>query len=175
MVDIYEPLPGETAMLYEMGMPVVETGDKFHVNVQQKVPLNMDRDNVTPGYLRDVRTLVVNAMHEQLDETDANATFVNEALADEQASPEAVKKALDLKFSESSMCREWRWFGWEMAIARRIGAWGTWSRHNARYGIGDAEWGELPAKRRQTVIADRVRYAKRIGILNKTGEPRSIR
>lgn len=105
-IDIYEPLPGETAMLYEMGMPVVETGDKFHVNVQQKVPLNMDRDNVTPGYLRDVRTLVVNAMHEQLDETDANATFVNEALADEQASPEAVKKALDLKFSEKRAIRD---------------------------------------------------------------------
>jgi hypothetical protein len=99
-VDIYEVLPGETAMLYEMGMPVVETGDKFHVDAQQKVPLNMDRDNVTPAYLRDVRTLVVNAMHAHLTEDDANATFVNEALADEAAAPEAVSKALDLKYGE---------------------------------------------------------------------------
>lgn len=76
---------------------------------------------------------------------------------------------------DSSRCREWRWFGWEMVIARRIGAWGTWSRHNARYGVGDAEWGELPTKRRQAVIADRVRYAKRVGILSETGEPRSVR
>src|SRR5512135_50355 len=105
-VDIYEVLPGETAMLYEMGMPVVETGDKFHVDVQQKVPLNMDRDNVTPAYLRDVRTLVVNAMHDQLDEADANATFVNEALADDQATPEAVKTALDLKFTEKHAIRD---------------------------------------------------------------------
>ena len=105
-VDIYEVLPGEIAMLYELGMPVVETGDKFHVNVGQKCPLNMERDNVTPGYLRDVRTLVVNAMHDQLDETDANATFVNEALADENASPEAITKALDLKFSEKRAIRD---------------------------------------------------------------------
>lgn len=105
-VDIYEVLPGETAMLYEMGMPVVETGDKFHVDVQQKVPLNMDRDNVTPGYLRDVRTLVVNAMHEQLDEADANATFVNEALGSENADPAAVTKALDLKFGEKRAIRD---------------------------------------------------------------------
>jgi hypothetical protein len=99
-VDIYEVLPGEIAMLYEMGMPVVETGDKFHVDVQQKTPLNMDRDNVTPGYLRDVRTIVVNAMHDKLTEDDGNATFVNEALADDHVAPEAASRALDLKFTK---------------------------------------------------------------------------
>ena len=106
IVSIYEPLPGETPMLYEMGIPVVETGDKWHVDVQQKVPLNMDRDNVTPAYLRDVRTYVVNAMHDQLTEDDANATFVNEALADGAASPEAVKKALDLKYGAKRAIRD---------------------------------------------------------------------
>lgn len=105
-IEIYETRPGETATLYELGMPVVETDDKFHVNVGQKVPLNMERDNVTPAYLRDVRTAVVNAMHEQLDEADANATFVNEAIADEQATPEAVKAALDLKFTEKHAIRD---------------------------------------------------------------------
>jgi hypothetical protein len=105
-IEVYEVLPGETAMLYELGMPVVETGDKFHVNVMQKVPLNMERDNVTPAYLRDVRTYVVNAMLDQLDEADANATFVNEALADEAASPEAVKRALVLKYGEKHAIRD---------------------------------------------------------------------
>jgi len=99
-VNIYEPLPGEPAMIYELGVPVVATGDKFHADVQQKTVLNMDRDNVTPGYLRDIRTLVVNAMHEQLTEAEGNATFVNEALGDENVKPEAVNKALDLKFTK---------------------------------------------------------------------------
>jgi len=100
MLNVYEVALGETAMLYEMGIPVVETGDKWHVDVQQKVPLNMDRDNVTPAYLRDVRTLVVNALHDRLTEDDAATTFVNEALADEDATPEAVKRALDLKYGQ---------------------------------------------------------------------------
>src|SRR5437870_4585900 len=39
-VSIFEPLPGEVPSLYEMGLPVVETGDKWQVNVGQKVPLN---------------------------------------------------------------------------------------------------------------------------------------
>lgn len=35
-VAILEVQAGETAMLYEMGLPIVETGDKWHVNVGQK-------------------------------------------------------------------------------------------------------------------------------------------
>ncbi|MBE3111235.1 MAG: hypothetical protein IMZ46_12115, partial [Acidobacteria bacterium] len=74
--------------------------DKWDVSIDQKTVLNMDRDNVTPGYLRDVRTYVVNAMHEQLTEDEGNATFVNEALADKNVNPEAANKALDLKFTK---------------------------------------------------------------------------
>jgi hypothetical protein len=99
-VHVYEALPGEPPMLHELGIPVVETGDKWDVSIDQKCPLTMDRSNVTPAYLRDVRTQVVNAMHVQLGVEDANATFLNEALADDQAVPEAVLRALDLKYGE---------------------------------------------------------------------------
>ncbi len=67
-LSIYEPLPGEVPSLYEMGLPIVETGDKWHVSVGQKVPLNRDRDNVRPPYLRAVRTLVLNEMKDRLQE-----------------------------------------------------------------------------------------------------------
>lgn len=43
-VHIYAVAENEVAHIYELGIPVVETGDAFHVDVQQKVPLNMDRD-----------------------------------------------------------------------------------------------------------------------------------
>ncbi|HSX23236.1 MAG TPA: hypothetical protein VLE97_10735 [Gaiellaceae bacterium] len=77
---------------------------------------------------------------------------------------------------DSSRCREWSWFGWEMAIARQIGAWQTWSRHNEDYGVGrDDDWGSLSARRRQALIAERTSHAKKIGILGEAGEPRSIR
>ena len=72
-VSIFEPLPGETPSLYEMGLPVVETGDKWHVNVGQKVPLNRDRDNVKPAYLQAVRVAVLNAAHDLLT-TEEEAT-----------------------------------------------------------------------------------------------------
>ena len=52
---LYPVLPGETAMLYEMGIPVVETGNKWHYDFGQKVPLTLDWENVQPSFLRQVR------------------------------------------------------------------------------------------------------------------------
>ena len=103
LVRVYEPAEGETAMLYEMGVPVVETGDRFHVDVQQKVPLNMDRDNVTPAYLRTIRVAVLNALHDRLDAGNSGDVWVREACSDERVSTEAVKTALTLRFGENAV------------------------------------------------------------------------
>lgn len=99
-IRVYEPLTGETPSLYEMGIPIVETSDRYHYEIGQKCPLNMDRDNVPPSFLRQLRTLVVNEMHEKLTEKDANATWVREATSDEDCAPEAVKKVMNLRFGE---------------------------------------------------------------------------
>src|SRR5262245_30418075 len=99
-VSLYEPLPGEVPSLYEMGLPVVETGDRWSVNVAQKVPLNRDRNNVRPAYLRAVRTLVLNEMHGRLTQEDANADWVRQAGSDPACSDEAIRKVLDLRFGE---------------------------------------------------------------------------
>lgn len=99
-VAVLEVQAGETATLYEMGLPIVETGDKWHVNVGQKVPLNRDRNNVTPAYLRAVRTLVLNEMYRRLEQADANETWVRQATSDPDCSHEAIKKVLDLRFGE---------------------------------------------------------------------------
>lgn len=97
-IRVYEPKPGETPSLYEMGIPIVETGDKWHVDIAQKVPLNTDRDNVRPAYLREVRTLVTNEMYKLLIAEDTTRTWTREALADERISDEAVVHLMDLAY-----------------------------------------------------------------------------
>ena len=99
-VDVYEVQKGETAFLYELGIPVVETGDTYHVDIQQKVLLNMDRDNVTPAYLRTVRTLVFNNTFNLLQEEDVNRTWARDAISDKKCTDEAVTKSLDLRFGK---------------------------------------------------------------------------
>jgi hypothetical protein len=100
-VEVYEVPPGQKAAIYEMGIPVVETDDRWHVNVMQKVPLNSDRDNVTPGYLQKVRTALLNEMHDRLKgEEEATETWVRAASADKDAKPEAVTKVMSERFGK---------------------------------------------------------------------------
>lgn len=100
-VNIYKVKEGKTAFIYEMGIPVVETGDTYHVDIQQKVPLNMDRDNVTPAYLKAVRTLVFNNTYDLLREEDVNRTWAREAISDKKCKDEAVTRSLDLRFGKN--------------------------------------------------------------------------
>ena len=100
-MSIYEALPGETPSLYEMGLPIVETGDKWHVNVGQKVPLNRDRDNVKPAYLQAVRVAVLNAAYDLLTtDEEATAGWCKLAGADPRCSDEAIKHLIRLRFGE---------------------------------------------------------------------------
>jgi hypothetical protein len=100
MVELFEPLPDETGMLYELGLPVVETGDRWHVNVLQKVPLTLDRENVPPAYLRRLRVEVLNQMHADITDADANQQWVREAASDANCAPEAITTVLDRRFGE---------------------------------------------------------------------------
>lgn len=95
-VDLHRPLDGETATIYELGIPVVTHDGAWHVDVGQKVPLNMDRDNVTPGYLRKLRTIMVDAAADLLTEAEAAKPWVAEGM--ERAKPEAVEKVLTQRF-----------------------------------------------------------------------------
>ena len=97
-VEVFEAK--EKGWIYEMGIPVVETDDKFDINIQQKVPLNMDRDNVTPSYLRTIRTEVLNHTINLLNEDDISTTWVKEAASDKRCKDEVIKKTMGLKFGE---------------------------------------------------------------------------
>lgn len=102
-VTLYVPEPGETAMIYEMGIPVVENGDTWHYDIAMKVPLNMDRDNVKPAYLRTLRTLVLNETYQVITADDANATWAKEAIEDPRVDPEAVKSVIEKRFGDKAV------------------------------------------------------------------------
>lgn len=105
-VDIYEPKPGEVPSLYEMGIPVVETNDRWHVDIQQKVPLNFDRDNVPPAYLRAVRTLVLNELHSKLTAEEVTAPWVRDAASSDKCSDQAITKVLSLRYGDQRVAAD---------------------------------------------------------------------
>lgn len=100
-LSIYRVLPGGTAMLYEMGIPVVEIRAKYHVSIGQKVPLNIDRDNVTPAYLKTIYVELLNHSQDMIGKEDANDDWVRKAASDPRCSDDAIKTVLDLRFGEN--------------------------------------------------------------------------
>ena len=103
LVRIIEPIDGEAPMLYELGIPVVTAGDiPWHIDVQQKLPLNMDRDGVTPAYLSRINALVLQHMEARLSTQDANATWVKDAIQrhGEDLPAAVVQRVIDLRFGE---------------------------------------------------------------------------
>ena len=94
-VEVIETWNGEQPMIYEMGIPVVENPTKYHINVQQKVPLNMERDAVTPAYSRKVCALVLNATRDLLSKEEASQPWVAEAMESDDIEAESVTKVLD--------------------------------------------------------------------------------
>lgn len=100
-VELHHRRKGETTMLYELGIPVVAIDGDFHVNVFQKVPLNTDRNNVRPAFLREMMAQTLNAMvASDLLATSAlaDATWVSKALEHHCIKPETVKRVMDLRF-----------------------------------------------------------------------------
>ena len=105
-VDIYETPEGMQPRIYEMGIPVVGTGDKYDIDVRQKIPLNMDRDNVTPSYLKKLRVIVFNEMHKEIDSEDANSTWIQEASASKDVTEEAFTSMMDNRFGKDRVVRD---------------------------------------------------------------------
>lgn len=105
-VQVFEPRGNEVPMLYELGIPVVPTGDQWHVSIAQKVPLNVDRDNVTPAYLRDVRRAVLDHCHGLLLAEDSGAKWIDDALSDEKVAPETVIAAMTARFGEKRVAHD---------------------------------------------------------------------
>ena len=98
---IHEVGPGQTAHLYEMGIPVVQIEGKFSVDIHQKVPMNMNRDNVKPAYMRKVNTAVMNATYDLLGADDVNESWVKDATEHKDIDREATVAFLNLKFGEN--------------------------------------------------------------------------
>ena len=102
-VRLYEPVGDEVPTIYEMGIPVVEYDGKYHADVQQKVPLTFERDNVTPAYLRELYVAIVNEAHDLLSATDASSTWVKAAVSDDRIEDAAVRAITVKRFGEKAV------------------------------------------------------------------------
>jgi len=104
-VSILEPVNGQ-AYLYEMGIPIVDIPDRWDVDVSQKIPLTMDRDNVPPRYLRRIRTEVVSNCHDLLMDSDVSEPWVREATSEKEIAPGAFRDITTRRLGKKLVIRD---------------------------------------------------------------------
>jgi hypothetical protein len=97
-IDIYEVAAGEVASIFELGIPVVETGDVFHYDVRQRVPLPINRNNVHPAFLRRLRGAVLDATADLLTPEQAANKGITDGIV--SAKPETRVAVISARFGE---------------------------------------------------------------------------
>ena len=90
----------EKTYLYEMGIPVCEIECEYSIDVQQKIPMGVDRETVSQAYLRDIFSEVLNSVYDELDEESSSQVWVREAMSDERISQDAVEAVIEKRFGD---------------------------------------------------------------------------
>ena len=91
------------AYLYELGIPVQPIDCKYSVNVNQKIPMNANRDSVKDSYLRDIYALVLNQTHNDLYEDEVSEGWVKVASEDDLVSDDAFKSLQKKRYGDKAV------------------------------------------------------------------------
>ncbi len=77
-IALVRTLPDETPTIYEMGIPAaaVEWGVPFHVDVQQRVLMNPNRDTVSSGYPLKLHVACLPVLLENMNEATLKKDWV---------------------------------------------------------------------------------------------------
>ena len=96
-VNLYKT---DKSYLYEMGIPVTEIECEWSIDVQQKIPLGVDRETIPQSYLRDLFSEVLNNTFDIINEDNSSQQWIREGMSDERVSKEAVDTILEKRFGE---------------------------------------------------------------------------
>ena len=100
-IHVHEPREGETPYLYEMGIPVVPCDLPWHVDIQQRLQQNWNRDNVHASLLEKVGVAVMNEAFDKIETPEqANELWARKATADPDCEKDAFNHSMDLRFSK---------------------------------------------------------------------------
>jgi hypothetical protein len=90
----------EINFLYEMGIPVVEIDCDYSIDVQQKIPMSVDRESVKPSYLKSVFAIVLNKVIDDVNEEKSSESWIRVGSGAKQILQETMQKLVKLRFGD---------------------------------------------------------------------------
>lgn len=92
-----------TAYIFEMGIPICEIDCDYSIDIQQKVPMSNDRDNVDAKYLKLVYGEVLNQVYTEISKEQSSDLWVRTATTSDRIISEAVKDIVQKRFGEKAL------------------------------------------------------------------------
>jgi hypothetical protein len=110
IVKVYECEVGsedyrEEPYIYCLGIPIVPAGGdlgRWHYDVQQRVPVNWERNNLPQSYVNAIKVAAINVGYARLDEEDAQKADVKVATADDRIEKEALEHIKVQRYGEKA-------------------------------------------------------------------------
>jgi len=96
---------GQPSYIYEMGIPIVEIDTPWHVDVQQKIPLGVDRETVRPAFIQDVYAETLNVTHDIITTEQSSEIWVRTASKDKRVQKQTLKSILQKRFGDKFLSR----------------------------------------------------------------------
>jgi len=93
------------SFIYEMGIPIMETDCNWNIDIQQKIPLAVDRETIRAYYLQDLYAVILNATYEDIPEDDISAVWVRTGMKDERIKSDTVQGILKKRFGGKVLAR----------------------------------------------------------------------
>ena len=90
----------EDAYLYEMGIPICKLDCKYCIDVQQKIPLSIDRENVPEKFLNIIYAEVLNVIYSHILPEEASSNWIRKAMSNKRISKEALNAITTKRFGD---------------------------------------------------------------------------
>lgn len=103
-VDVHRIPVDKKGWLYEMGIPVMEHSDPWDYDVQQRIPVGLDRQGLNDSrFMKRLRTAVFNTCYEEITPGRAHEAWVRTGAENPDASKEAVQAMITARFGDNAM------------------------------------------------------------------------
>jgi len=102
-INLYEP--ENQSYIYEMGIPIMKIDCPWSIDIQQKIPLAVDRETVRSAFIQDVYAETLNYTYMDIKEEDSSALWIRKATKDKRTKKDAIKEVLNKRFGDKFVSR----------------------------------------------------------------------
>lgn len=96
---------GGQPYIYEMGIPVMKTDCPWNINVQQKIPLAIDRETIKDGYVKDLYAEVLNHAYGDIEEESISSVWIRTGMKDDRVNKEAVETVIHKRYGDKVLVK----------------------------------------------------------------------